>query len=176
MDEPLTNENIPPFLLNAIIYDKTGEVDIRALIHGIEVLETKVNAITCPKTGKELKYRHLIQDPATKAVWNPAMATEVDRLIDTETTRFLKKKNIPLGEKAVYTRLVVDLRPNKAVHERLRICMGGDKMESVMETATRTADLTTCKLHMNGVVSTPGVRFAGGDVKYFLPKYAAEEK
>ena len=94
------------------------------------------------------------------------MATEVDRLIDTETTRFLKNKNIPLGEKAVYTRLVVDLRPNKAEHERLRMCMGGDKMESVMETTTITADLTTCKLHMNGVVSTPGARFAGGDVTY----------
>ena len=122
-----------------------------------------------------MEYRHLIQDPSTKAVWNPAMATEVDRLIDTETTRFIKKKNIPLGEKAVYTRLVVYLRPNKAVHEMLRICMGGEKMESVMETTTRTADLTTRKLHMNGVVSTPGAKFAGGDVKD-LPKYAAEEK
>ena len=40
-------------------------------------------------------------------------------------------------------------------------------MESVMEPTTRTADLTTCKLHMNGVVSTPGARFAGGDVKDF---------
>ena len=49
MDEPRTNENIPPFLFNAIIDDNTGEVDIKALIHGIEVLETKVNAITCPK-------------------------------------------------------------------------------------------------------------------------------
>ena len=36
-----------------------------------------------------------------------------------------------------------------------------------MDTTTRTADHTTCKLHMNGVVSTPGARFAGGDVKYF---------
>ena len=34
-DEPLTNENVPPFLLNAIIDDNTGEVDIKALIHGI---------------------------------------------------------------------------------------------------------------------------------------------
>ena len=40
-------------------------------------------------------------------------------------------------------------------------------MESVMETKTITADLTICKLHMNGVVSTPGARFAGGDVKSF---------
>ena len=67
----------------------------------------------------------------------------------------------------MYTRLVVDLRPNKAVHERLRMCMGFDKMESVMYTTTITADLTTCKLHMNAVVSTLGARFAGGDVNDF---------
>ena len=81
LDEPLTNENVPSFLLNAIIDDNTREVDIKALIHGIELLENKVNAITCPKTGKQLEYWHLIQDPATKAVWNPAMSTEVDRLV-----------------------------------------------------------------------------------------------
>ena len=166
-DEPLTNENVPPFLLNAIIDDSTGEVDIKALIHGIEVSENKINAITYPTRGKQLEYRHLIQYPETKAVWNPEMSTEVDRLVSTQTTRLLKKINIPKGEKAVYTRLMVYLRPNKAVHERLRMCMGVDKMESVMYTKTRTADLITCKLHMNGVVSTPGARFAGGDVKDF---------
>ena len=92
LDEPLTNENITPFLLNAIIDDNTVDVDIKSLIHGLEVLENKVNAITCPTTGNQLEYRHLIQDRATKAVWNPAMATEVDRLVITRTTRFLKKK------------------------------------------------------------------------------------
>ena len=40
-------------------------------------------------------------------------------------------------------------------------------MESVTETTTITADLTTFKLYMNGVVSTPGARFSGGDVKDF---------
>ena len=126
MDEPLTNENIPSFLLNAIIDDNIGDLDITALIHGIEVLKNKVNAITCPKTGKQLEYCNLIQDPATKAVWNPAMDTEVYRLVSTETNIFLRKKNIPQGEKSVYTRLVVDLRPNKAVHERLK-CAWEDK-------------------------------------------------
>ena len=38
LDEPLRNENIPPFLINAIIDDSTGEVEIKSLIHGIEVL------------------------------------------------------------------------------------------------------------------------------------------
>ena len=107
----------PPFLLNAIIDDNKGEVGIKALILGIEVLENKINAIKYQTTGKQLEYRQLIQDPATKVVWIPEMATEVDRIVIKRTTRFLKKKNIPQGEKAVYTRLVVDLRPNKAVHE-----------------------------------------------------------
>ena len=92
LDEPLTNKNIPPFLLNAIIDDNTGEVDIKALIHGIEMLENKVNSITCPTTGKHLEYRHRVQDPETKAVWSPAMSKEVDRLVSTRTTRILKNK------------------------------------------------------------------------------------
>ena len=50
LDETLTNQSTPPFLLNAIIDDNTGEVDIKALIHVIEVLENKVNAIICPRT------------------------------------------------------------------------------------------------------------------------------
>ena len=95
------------------------------------------------------------------------MSSKLDRLVSTQTTRFMKKRDIPKGEKAVYTKLVVDLIPNRAVHERLRMCMGGDKMESVMDTTTRTAYLTTCKFHMNGVVSTPGAIFAGGGVKDF---------
>ena len=42
--------------------------------------------------------------------------------------------------------MVVDLRPNKTVHESLIICIGGDKMESLMETTTRTADLVYTRL------------------------------
>ena len=56
--EPDSMSTNPPFLSNAIIYDKTGEVDIGALVHGIEVLEQQLNAITCPETGKQLEYCH----------------------------------------------------------------------------------------------------------------------
>ena len=38
-------------------------------------------------------------------------------------------------------------------------------METVMETTTSTWDLTTCKLHINGEVSTPGAIFSGRDFK-----------
>ena len=76
--------------------------------------------------------------------------------MNTKTTKFIRKAMVPRGEKSVYTKLVADLRPNKEINERLRMCMGGDQMESVMDTSTRTADLTTCKIHLNGVVSTEG--------------------
>ena len=91
-------------------------------------------------------------------------------MVNTKTIRFIKKRNIPRGEKAVYTRLVVDLRPNKAVHERLRMCMGGDPMTSLVDTTTRMADLTTYKLNMNSNISTPGVEFTARDVKDFYLK------
>ena len=67
------------------------------------------------------------------------MSMEIDHLIDTITIDFIKRERIPKNEKSVYTRLVEYLCPNKAVHERLRMCMGGDQMKSVMDTTTRTA-------------------------------------
>ena len=87
-----------------------------------------------------------------------------------------EKARYPQNEKAVYIILVVDIRPNKAVHDRLQICMGGNKMESVMKKTTRTTDLTTCKFYINGVVSTPGARFTGGDVKGFYLNTALKKK
>ena len=134
----MEHTDIPPFLINAIIDDEDGEIDLQVLIHGVEILENQVNAVTCPKTGKQLEFRHLITDPDTKKVWDPAMSMEIDRLIDTITIDFMKRESIPINERAVYTRLVADLRPNIVILERFRLCMGRDHMTSVMDTTTRT--------------------------------------
>ena len=112
---------MPPFLINEINDDEDGEIYLQALIHGVETLENQVNTVTCPKTGKPLEFRHLITKPDTKKVWDPAMPTEIDRLIETITIDFMKRESIPKNERAVYTRLVEDLRPNKAVNEHLRM-------------------------------------------------------
>ena len=61
--KPENMSNIPPFLLNAVIDDEAGKVDIMALVHGIEVLEKQVNAITCPKTEKTIG----VQTPYTRS-------------------------------------------------------------------------------------------------------------
>ena len=117
-----------------------------------------------------MEFRHLIADPTTRKAWDPAMSVEVDRFIETKTIRFIKRAMIPRGEKVVYTRLVADLRPDKTVHERLRMCMGRDQMNSVIGTTTRTADQTTCKVDLNGVVSTEDRRFTSSDVNDFSKK------
>ena len=94
--------NIPPYLINAVIDDEEREVDIMALVHGIEVLEKQINAITCPETGKQLEFRHLIKNPVTKKIWNPAMSTEVDRLVKPRQVGLLKS-DASRGEKKRYT-------------------------------------------------------------------------
>ena len=97
-------------------------------------------------------------------------------LIYTITIYFVKRESIPKNERAVYTRLVADLCPNKAINEILRMCMGGDQMTSMMDTKTRTADLTTRKIHLNGIVSTKDGRFAASDVKDFYLGTQLKEK
>ena len=41
----MEHTNMPPFLINAIIDDKDGEIDLQALIHGVKILEKQVNAV-----------------------------------------------------------------------------------------------------------------------------------
>ena len=117
----MEHTDMPSFLINDIIDEEDSKIDFQELIYRVKTLENQVNAFICHKTGKQLEFRHLITDPVTKKVWDPEMSTEIDRLMDTVTIDFIKKKSIPSNEKAVYTRLVADLRPNKAVHERLRM-------------------------------------------------------
>ena len=46
----MEHTGMPPFLINTIIDDEDGEIDLEALIHGVEILVKQVNAVTCPKT------------------------------------------------------------------------------------------------------------------------------
>ena len=62
---------------------------------------------------------------------------------------------------------VAMIRPNKAEVSRLRLMAGGDKLDYPGITATDVASLTTTKIHLNSVVSTPGTKYVIADIKYF---------
>ena len=85
----------------------------------------------------------------------------------TDTIKFIRPSAIPTGKKATYIRIVVDIRPNKKVKERVRLTIGGDQVDYQGEVTTRTADLTTVKMHLNSTISTPEANFMGLDLKNF---------
>ena len=66
-----------------------------------------------------------------------------------------------------YGRIVVTHRPQKPEPNRSRLTVGGDRLDSPVDTATPTADLTKIKLLWNFVISTPGARYVTMDVKNF---------
>ena len=68
-------------------------------------------------------------------------------------------RNIPADRTATCARIVVDHRPHKPEEpNRVRLTVGGNLIDCPGELTTRTADLTTIKMHWNSVVSTDGAR------------------
>ena len=103
-----------------------------------------VNSVIDPKTGKKREYRHLVSDPETKPIWDNLMYCELGRLVQgtkegtvgTETLRFVSLESIPKNRKITYLRILVDIRERKEVKERVRITVGGDKVDYPGEVTT----------------------------------------
>ena len=51
-----------------------------------------------------------MKDLATKAIWEPAMTTELDYLLNTKTIGFIRKSEVPQGCKIVYLQIVVSIQ------------------------------------------------------------------
>ena len=129
-----------------------------------------------PTTGESLKYRHLMNGP-DKFFWEKALANDLGRLAQGVGTRmptenntifFVHPSEIPLHKKVTYGRLVVDIRPLKSEKYRVRVTVGGDKLEFVGDASSVAASLSTVKLLSNSVVSTEDAIFTTADVKDFF--------
>ena len=168
---------LPPYYVNAILNEETGEVNIPAIV---DAETNQINTIIDPVTGEQKEFRHLIKDDSTKVVWDPAMSTEVDRLYDTGTIRFIPRSDVPRNKKVVYLKIVVDIRDHKAVKERVRItatptAVGGGKVNYAGETTTRTVEMSTVKMHLQSVLSTPGAQYMTLDISDFYLATPMEE-
>ena len=155
--------------MNAILDKTTGEVNIPAIV---DTKTNQINTIIDPVTGEQKEFCHLMKDQSTKIVWDPAMSTEVDRLHDTGTIRFIPRSAVPQNKKVVYLKIVVDIREHKAVKERVRIvatptAVGGGKVNYAGKTTTRTVEVSTVKMHLQSVLSTPGAKYMTLDISDF---------
>ena len=85
----------------------------------------------------------------------------------TDTMFLIHVSKVPRHKKPTYMRTVAAYRPEKANPRRIRITVGGDRIEYDGNVSTQTADLTTVKTHLNSVISTPNGRYMTGDLKDF---------
>jgi hypothetical protein len=128
-----------------------------------------------PDTGKIADYLELSKCSEGE-LWIESCKDEFGRLCQghgtampsgTDTMFFIPVSAIPRGKKATYLRIVAALRPEKANPRRVRFTVGGDRITYDGNVSTKTADLSTVKIVLNSVVSTPHARFMTADLKDF---------
>jgi hypothetical protein len=139
------------------------------------VTHEHANAVIDEITGQSLEYRHLSTGP-DKNIWITALANDLGRLSQgvgtrmatgTNTLFFIPRHAVPHGRKVTYGRLVSTIRPNKDETHRVRVTVGGDKLDFPGITTTQCASLTTTKCLLNSTISTPNAKFMVLDVKNF---------
>ena len=143
----------------------------------LQLLCEMAGAVLDKETGELLEYRHLIRRPEYSATWTKAGAKEIGQLAQgipgvvegTDTFHFMKYDNIPSDRKkdVTYARICCNLRPEKEDPYRVRITVGGDRINYPFDVGTPTADMQLVKLLFNSVVSTPNAKFMSLDISNF---------
>jgi hypothetical protein len=135
--------------------------------------QSHVNSVIDELTGQALKYRHLSKGPNAE-LWRQALANDLGRLAQgvgtrmptgTNTIFFIKRHLVPIGRKITYGRLVSSIRPTKDEVHRVRVTVGGDRLDYPGITTTQCASLTTTKCLLNSTLSTPDAKFMVLDIK-----------
>jgi hypothetical protein len=128
--------------------------------------------------GKLLKYRHLIGNPKTKAVWAHSYGNEIGQLAQgmpgrntgTNTILFIRPDQVPRDrmKDTTYGLVTCLVCPEKNDQlNRTRLVAGGDQVNYPGDAGMPTANLLTIKLFINSIISTQGARFMTMDIKDF---------
>ena len=143
----------------------------------LDFLTSFAGAVLDSDTGDLLEYRHLIKNPKYKEPWHYSMGNEIGRLAQgmpgrnngTDTIHFIHRKEVPEDKWKDITncRIVCNERPQKKEVNRTRLTVDGSRINFDGDVGTPTADLLTVKMLLNSIISTPGARFLGLDLKDF---------
>jgi hypothetical protein len=121
----------------------------------------QANAVIHPVTGKEMEYSALMKYPPLQPLWTRGFGNECGRLFQgirdipgTDTCFFIKLTNIPKDRKITYGKIVCDYKSHKEEKERVRLTVGGDRLDYSGDAATSTADITAFKILINSTLST----------------------
>ncbi len=117
-----------------------------------------------------------MDDPNLKDLWVPAMSKELHCLaqgkegvtVGTNTIFYLthdKIRRIPKDQTVTYAWIVINHRPPKDDSNWVRITVSGNLIDYSYELTTQTANMVSAKIMWNSVISTPGAKFGGADIK-----------
>jgi hypothetical protein len=130
-----------------------------------------------------MQYRDIMKHPLLSPRYKRGFENELGRLCQgirdikgTNNCFFVELKSIPKDQKIKYGKLVCDHKPNNAEQERVRLTVGGDRLDYSGEVATSTADITTFKILINSTLSTEHAEMMMMDIKNYylgtpLPRY-----
>ena len=118
--------------------------------------------------------------------WNRGLENELGRLSNgisnrvtgSKTINFIHKADVPKNKKVTYANFICDYRELKDEKYRVRLTLGGDKLEYSDETAAPAANLLETKILVNSVISdaVKGARFMSMDIKDFFLQSTLPEK
>jgi hypothetical protein len=121
----------------------------------------QASSVIHPTTGKAMEYAALMKDPRLQPLWSRGFDNECGRLFQgirdipvTDTCFFGTLKSIPNDRNITYGKIVCDYKPHKQEKERVRLTVGGDRLDYSGDVATSTADITTFKILINSTLST----------------------
>jgi hypothetical protein len=121
----------------------------------------QANAVIHPVIVKEMEYMALMKDPCLQPLWTRGFGNKFGRLFQgiwdipgTDTCFFIKLTNVPKDRKITYGKIVCDYKPHKKEKERVRLTVGGNRLDYSGDVTTSTADITTFKNLINSTLST----------------------
>jgi hypothetical protein len=136
----------------------------------------QANNVVHQITGKEMEYMALMKHPCLQPLWKQGFGNECGRLFQgirdipgTDTFFFIKLKNFPKDIQITYGKIFCDYKPHKKEKERVRLTVGGDRLDYSGDVATSTADIATFKILINSALSTEDAAMMMMDIKnYYL--------
>ena len=110
-------------------------------------------------------------------IWKTALSNELGRLSQgirdiegNDVIDFVTFDEVLKNRIVTYANMVCDIRPLKTEKFRVRLTMGGDRLQYPDDTASPAATLLETKLLLNSTISQSanGVRFMTMDIKDFF--------
>jgi hypothetical protein len=155
--------------------------------HNITI-EQVCNGVIHPITKETItKYTKIIDGPALKDLWVPAMSKELHPLaqgkegvtVDTNTIFYLTHDEIrciPKDRTVTYARIVINHRPQKDDPNQVWITVDRNLIDYPYDLTTCTADMVSAKIMWNSVISTPGAKFGGANIKKHVSQNTSQLK